>query len=178
MFLRDLLYFISQKNIMIDPFTAFAIAQGAVKGIKAAVQLGKDVNGLYKEFSTFFQSADEVHRASSKMRIESIGKTDAQISSEALQIAMASKALRDSEKELKDLLYWSGNAPVWEEMMAERVRMMKERNAAEKAIAEQKQKDKEAMAVLFMNVMYSIGGLMVVVPVVMGTFHVIINRGF
>lgn len=163
---------------MIDPFTAFAMAQGAVKGIKAAVQLGKDVNGLYKEFSTFFQSADEVHRASTKMRIDSIGKTDAQISSEALQIAMASKALRDSEKELKDLLYWSGNAPVWEEMMTERVRMMKERNAAEKAIADQKQKDKEAMALLFLNIMYSVGGLMVVVPVVMGTFHVITNRGF
>ena len=29
---------------MIDPFTAFAMAQGAVKGIKAAIQLGKDVN--------------------------------------------------------------------------------------------------------------------------------------
>ena len=83
---------------MIDPFTAFAMAQGAVKGIKAAMQLGKDVNGLYKEFSTFFQSADEVHRASTKMRIENIGKSDAQISSDALQIAMASKALRDSER--------------------------------------------------------------------------------
>lgn len=163
---------------MIDPFTAFAMAQGAVKGIKAAVQLGKDINGLYKEFSTFYQSADAVHIASTKMRIDSIGKTDAQLSAQALEIAMASKQLRDSEKELKDILFWSGNAAVWEEMMAERVRMMKERNAAEKAIADQKQKDKEAMAVLFMNIMYSIGGLMVVVPVILGTFHVITNRGF
>ena len=136
---------------MIDPFTAFAMAQGAVSGIKAAMQLGKDVNGLYKEFSTFFQSADEVHRASVKMRIDNIGKTDAQINGQALQIAMQSKALRDSEKELKDLLYWSGNAPVWEEMMRERVRMMKERNAAEQAIADKKQRDKEAMAELFMS---------------------------
>ena len=163
---------------MIDPFTAFAMAQGAVKGIKAAMQLGKDVNGLYKEFSTFFQSADEVHRASTKMRIENIGKTDSQINDEALQIAMASKALRDSERELKDLLYWSGNAPVWEEMMAERLRMMKERNAAEKAIADKKQKDKEAMAQLFLNSMYFIGALMIVIPVLYGTFYIITNRGF
>lgn len=162
---------------MIDPFTAFAMAQGAVKGIKAAMQLGKDVNGLYKEFSTFFQSADEVHRASTKMRIENIGKSDAQISSDALQIAMASKALRDSERELKDLLYWSGNAPVWDEMMAERLRMMKERNAAEKAIADKKQKDKEALASLFMNVMYIIAGLLIVVPVIGITFYIITNRG-
>ena len=46
---------------MIDPFTAFAMAQGAVKGIKAAVQLGKDVSGLYKEFSQFYHAADQVH---------------------------------------------------------------------------------------------------------------------
>jgi VIT1/CCC1 family predicted Fe2+/Mn2+ transporter len=163
---------------MIDPFTAFAMAQGAVKGIKAAIQLGKDVNGLYKEFSTFFQSADEVHRASTKMRIDNIGKTDAQISDQALQIAMASKALRDSERELKDLLYWSGNAPVWDEMMAERLRMLKERNAAEKAIADKKQKDKEAMAEIIMNLLYFIGALMIVIPVLYGTFYVITNRGF
>ena len=163
---------------MIDPFTAFAMAQGAVKGIKAAMQLGKDVNGLYKEFSTFFQSADEVHRASTKMRIENIGKTDAQINDQALQIAMASKSLRDSERELKDLLYWSGNAPVWEEMMAERLRMMKERNAAEKAIADKKQKDKEAMAELFMTIMYLIAGIMIVVPVIGLSFYVMTNKGF
>jgi hypothetical protein len=163
---------------MIDPFTAFAMAQGAVKGIKAAIQLGKDVNGLYKEFSTFFQSADEVHRASSKMKMDNVGKTDAQISDKALQIAMQSKQLRDSEKELKDLLFWSGNAPVWEEMQAERLRMMKERNAAEKAIADKKQKDKEAMFTLIMNILYSIGGLMIIVPIIYGTFYIITNRGF
>jgi VIT1/CCC1 family predicted Fe2+/Mn2+ transporter len=163
---------------MIDPFTAFALAQGAVKGIKAAIQLGKDVNGLYKEFSTFFQSADEVHRASTKMRIDNIGKTDAQISDQALQIAMQSKQLRDHEKELKDLLFWSGNAQVWEEMQAERLRMMKERNAAEKAIADKKQKDREAMTELFMNSMYFIGALLIVVPVIYGTYYIIVNRGF
>jgi VIT1/CCC1 family predicted Fe2+/Mn2+ transporter len=161
---------------MIDPFTAFAMAQGAVKGIKAAIQLGKDVNGLYKEFSTFFQSADEVHRASNKMRIETLGKTDAQLSDQALQIAMQSKALRDSEKELKDILFWSGNAQVWEDMMAERVRMMKERNAAELAIAKKKQKEREAMAQMFMNIMYFIAALMVIVPVIYGTIYIIVRN--
>ena len=40
---------------------------------------------------------------------------------------MSSKALRDAEKELKEMLVWSGNKDVWDEMMAERVRMYKER---------------------------------------------------
>lgn len=163
---------------MIDPFTAFAAAQAAVKGIKAAIQLGKDVKGLYKEFGEFYQSADAVHRASNKMRMDNLGKSDAQISAEALQIAMSSKALRDHEKELKDLLFWSGNAQVWEEMMAERTRMAKERKAAEKAIEDKKQRDREAMAELFMIVMYFIGAIAIIIPIIMVTLHLIINRGF
>ena len=135
-----------------DPFTAFAMAQGAVKGIKSALQLGKDINGLYKEFGTFFQSADAVHVASCKMKMNNAGKTDAQIGAEALQIAMASKALRDTEKQLKDMLLWSGNAQVWEQMMVERVRMMKERNAAELAIQKSKIKKMEDLGDIIINV--------------------------
>lgn len=161
---------------MIDPFTAFAMAQGAVKGIKAAIQLGKDVTSLYKEFSTFYSSADEVHIASSKMRMATIGKTDSQINNEALQIAMASKALRDNEKELKDILFWSGNATVWEEMMRERVRMMKERAAMEKIVADKRQKDKEAIAELIMTLMYLLGALLIIVPTLLGTFQLITQR--
>jgi hypothetical protein len=137
---------------MIDPFTAFAMAQGAVKGIKSALQLGKDISSLYKEFGTFFQSADAVHVASVKMKMDSAGKSDAQIGAEALQIALASKALRDTEKQLKDMLYWSGNAPVWEEMMRERVRMIKARVAAELAIKQAAIKKKEDIANVVLNV--------------------------
>lgn len=161
---------------MIDPFTAFAMAQGAVKGIKAAMQLGKDINSLYKEFGTFYSAADEVHVASSKMRMATIGKTDSQISNDALQIAMASKALRDNERELKDILFWSGNAPVWQEMQQERVRMMKERAAMEKILADKKQKDKEALADIVMTVMYLIGALLVVVPLLLITFQLVTER--
>ena len=135
-----------------DPFTAFALAQGAVKGIKQALQLGKDINGLYNEFSTFFQSSDAVHTASVKLKMDHAGKSDAQISAEALKIAFASKALRDVEKQLKDMLYWSGNAPVWDEMMRERVRMLKARNAAELAVKQAKIKKKEDIGNVIMNI--------------------------
>ena len=158
---------------MIDPFTAFAMAQGAVKGIKAAVQLGKDVSGLYKEFSQFYHAADQVHVASTRMRIAAVNKTDAQISLDALQIAMASKALRDNEKELKDILFWSGNADVWNEMMAERVRMAKERRAAEQAVIDQQQRDRENMYNAIMNTLLVIGALSVIVPVIAITWTIV-----
>jgi hypothetical protein len=151
---------------MIDPFTAFAMAQGAVKGIKSAMQLGKDINGLYKDFSQFFEAADSVHIASTKMRMNSIGKSDAQLGAEALKIAMASKALRDSEKELKEMLIWSGNAPVWEQMQAERVRMIKERAAAEQAARNRKHKDMEVLADMILNILLGVGTIAAVVPIV------------
>lgn len=150
---------------MIDPFTAFAMAQSAVAGIKKAVALGKDIKGLMNEFSSFYEHADAVHVASTKLKIASIGKTDAQISSDALKIAMASKALREHERELKDMLFWSGNAPVWEEMMAERTRMTKERNALEKAEADKKQRDREAMYNTFWNVLMFVAVIALVVPI-------------
>jgi hypothetical protein len=158
---------------MIAPFTAFAMAQGAVKGIKAAVQLGKDVSGLYKEFSQFYHAADQVHVASTRMRIAAVNKTDAQISSDALQIAMASKALRDNEKELKDILFWSGNADVWNEMMAERTRMAKERRAAEQAVLDQQQRDRENMYNILMNTLLAIGAVSVIVPVIAITWTIV-----
>ena len=151
---------------MIDPFTAFAMAQGAVKGIKAAIALGKDINGLIGEFSKFYHHADQVHIASTEMKIASINKSNAQISSDALKIAMASKALRDYEKELKDILFWSGNAPVWEEMMAERTRMTKERAAAEKLEEAKKQKNREAAYNTFWNILIFIAGLALLIPVI------------
>jgi hypothetical protein len=160
------------------PIHCIRYGAGRCSRDKKAIALGKDIHGLYKEFSSFYQAADTVHLASSKARIASIGKTDAQISSQALQIALASKALREHEKELKDILFYSGNAPVWEEMMAERTRLIKERNTLEREEAERKQKDKEAKVAIIMNTLWISGASAIVVPLVSVAFHVITNRGF
>lgn len=140
--------------------------------------MGKDIHGLYKEFSSFYEAADTVHIASTKARIASIGKTDAQISAQALQIAMASKALREHEKELKDILFYSGNAQVWEEMQAERTRLKKERDFLEQEDAKRKRKDKEMKVAFIMNTLWIVGASAIIIPLVSVTFHVIANRGF
>ena len=90
---------------------------------------------------------------------------------------MASKALREHEKELKDILFYSGNAPVWEEMMAERARLIKERNTLEREDAERKQKDREMKVTIIMNTLWITGASAIVVPLVGILFHVITNRG-
>ena len=153
---------------MIDPISisiAIATAQTVVDQIKKAVALGKDVKSLYGQFSEFYSAADQVHAASTKVRIANIQKTDAQINAESLKIAMASKALRDHERYLKDLLFMTGNAPVWEEMMAERVRMHKERSDMEKVMEERKQKDREAVGNTIMNFLLFIAAIAMIVPI-------------
>jgi hypothetical protein len=115
---------------MIDPITlgiAFTAAQQSVGYIKKAIALGKDVNSLYGQFAKFFENSDKIHGANVAAQNSKNILTDGQIRSMSIQIAMQSKALRDAEKQLKELLIYSGNGDVWEQMMAERVRMYKER---------------------------------------------------
>jgi hypothetical protein len=154
---------------MIDPFTAFAMAQGAVKGIKAAIALGKDINGLVKDFSKFFEGADAVHAASTKAKIAQIGKTDSQLSKQALEFAMYSNKLREDERALKDMIYWElGKPQIWEDMIKERTRLMKARHEEERAAEEVKQKHKQKMADYFMNSLLFIACSVMLFAVIMG----------
>jgi hypothetical protein len=134
-----------------DPITiglAFSAAQTAVSHIKQAIALGKDVNSLVGQFSKFFESSDAIHRARTNAQLKGsrLGKTDAELGREALEIAMHSDALRQAEKELKNLIVWNLNKPeVWEHMIKERTRLFKERAKAEaEETNRQIQKKKEA----------------------------------
>jgi hypothetical protein len=161
-----------------DPFTAFALAQAAVAGIKKAVALGKDINGLINEFSAFYKAADDVHHSAVKSKIESLRMSNAEINARALEIAMASRALRAHEKELKDIMFWSGNADTYYEMQAERRRMMQERQSEDKRIEEQKQKDREAKTRAVMGTLWIMGSLCIIIPLCTITFQIIANKGF
>jgi hypothetical protein len=123
-----------------DPITiglAFTAAQAAVSHIKQAIALGKDVNSLIGQFSKFFSSADTVHKAATKEKINNIGKSDAELGRQALEYAMHSNKLREDETALKNMIIWElGKPQIWEDMLRERIRLVKERNIAEKAAAE------------------------------------------
>ena len=79
---------------------------------------------------------------------------------------------------MKDILFYTGNAPVWEEMMSERTRLVKERNTLEREEAERKHKDKEEKVAIIMNTLWLTGASAIVVPLVGALFHIITNRGF
>lgn len=146
-----------------DPITiglAFAAAQSAVGHIKQAIALGKDINSLVGQFSKFFESSDAIHRERSKIKAKGsrLGKTDAELGHEALQIAMHSDALRQAERELKDMIIWQlGKPQIWDDMIKERTRLFKERAQAERDEQERQLAHKKKMADQFMFAMYFIG---------------------
>ena len=158
---------------MFDPITigiAFTAAQQSVGYIKKAIALGKDVNSLYGQFAKFFENSDAIHEA--KAQLESGNKilTDGQIRSLSIQIAMQSKALRDAEKQLKELLIYSGNADVWDQMMAERVRMYKERAKLER---EKKNREIQAKADLIDRICIFFAFVAISIPLVGLSFAIL-----
>jgi len=157
-----------------DPITiglAFSAAQSAVSHIKQAIALGKDVNSLVGQFSKFFESSDAIHRERSKIKAKAsrLGKTDAELGREALEIAMHSDALRQAERELKDMILWTlGKPEMWEHMIKERTRLFKERAEAERAEEERKLAHKKKMADQLIFGMYFIAVSAIVFALAMG----------
>ena len=149
-----------------DPITiglAFSAAQSAISGIKQAIAMGKDVNSIIGQIGHFFQAADQVHMASIQAKHGAMGQTDVQIGRQALEFAMRSNQLREDERALKDMIYWQlGKPQIWEEMIAERTRLLKEKREGEEAVAKAKQAHKEKISQYGMLTMYIIGGAIVV----------------
>ena len=160
---------------MIDPITlgiAFTAAQQSVGYIKKAIALGKDVNSLYGQFAKFFENSDKIHSANVEAQTSKKILTDGQIRAMSVQIAMQSKALRDAEKELKEMLIWSGNKDVWDEMMAERVRMYKERAKLE---ADIKNARIQAQTDMIDRLLIGVSFMAIAVPTVMFSFAMIVR---
>jgi hypothetical protein len=122
---------------VIDPFTAFAAAQAAVKGIQAAIKLGKDVQGIASDLGKFFEAKDVVQQAANNPKKF---KSD---TAQALETVMQAKQLAEAETELKNMLIWSGNADVWEGVMVERNNIIQRRKKAEMEAALAKEKKRQ-----------------------------------
>jgi hypothetical protein len=115
---------------MIEIAVALAAAEAAVGGIKRAIQVGKDANECLQEFMQLFDARDAVQKASMEERAKHDGKS---AMSEAMESVIAARKISQMEKELKDFLYWSGQADVWDDIMRERNAVIQRRKAAELA---------------------------------------------
>ena len=151
---------------MLDPFTLFATAQAAIAGAKAVIQAGKDVNGIVHDMMKFFDAKDQIAKIAAEPK--SFGQSD---TAKAMQTVMHLKELNDAENELKDMLIWSGNAPLYYAMIQERNDIVAKRKseeiAMEKAKAKRKKEIEEAVNMLLLGV----AGAMLMILIVWGTLQ-------
>ena len=76
---------------------------------------------------------------------------------------MHSNQLREDERALKDMIYWQlGKPEIWQEMLKERNRLLKEKREGEEAMAKAKQKHKEKMADMFMMTLYMLAAAVII----------------
>lgn len=125
-----------------DPITAFATAQAAVAGVKAAVSLykdakavGKDVGSIASEIThglgKFFEAQEAVCKAGQDIEGKVI-KTKS-VDMQAFENVMRVRQLQEYERELKELLiYHTPMAGLWEEFQAERRRIREEKAEEER----------------------------------------------
>jgi hypothetical protein len=152
---------------MIDPISigiAFSAAQAAVKGIKAALQLGKDINSISGDLSKFFTASATVFTAQSAARMAKPNKSDAELGDIALQTVMQAKQLRDQEKELKELFIYSGNSDLWNQLQAERTRLIVEQRLE----LHRQQKAAEEKKAMIIEAVQTLGALLLLAVVLVG----------
>ena len=123
---------------MIDPITAFAAAQTAIKAVKAAVALGKDIQAVSGDLMKFFDAKDIVQKAAAKPK-SGFAQSD---TAQAFEIVMQAKVLADAERELNNYMVMSGNADVWQQLLVERNRIIQQRKV-EEILAENKAKKRK-----------------------------------
>lgn len=142
---------------MIDPITAFAAVQSAVKMIKQASKTIDDVSSLGPLIGKYFDAKHTAVKATREAK-----KSGGSNMGKAIEIELALKSQRDFEEQLKGLFFSSNNMDIWNNIQA-RVKEMDAGEAEEarlERIRERKaKKEKEEMQEL----MIIVGGTLLLV---------------
>jgi hypothetical protein len=132
---------------VIDPFTAFAVAQSAVKGIQAAIKLGKDVQGITGDLMKFFDAKDAVAKEAVKDPKKKTKVSSA--TSQAMSTVMQLHELNKAEEELKWHFINQGQSALWQQIVQERNSIVQKRKVQDildaKAAKNRKQEIDEAV---------------------------------
>ena len=110
---------------MIDPISAFAIAQGAIKGIQAAIKMGKDVQGITHDVMKFFDAKDAVAKEAVKDPKKKTKVSSA--TSQAMSTVMQLHELNKAEEELKWHFINQGQSALWHQIVQERNSIVQKR---------------------------------------------------
>ena len=130
---------------MIDPLTALAGIQSAIKVVKQAAQVANDLGSLAPAIGKMFDAKS----TATKAMVEAKRSKGSNMGT-ALQIEMALEQAREFEKELQMLFMQSGKIDVWNKIK-ERAQLMDVEDAhearkAKEAAKKKKEAEDEQMA--------------------------------
>ena len=119
---------------MIDPVSigvAVAGARAAVKGIREAIKLGHDIKDCYGELVSFFTAQGEIEAAAKQNEEESKkpGPKPRNATAMAMEIVMQRRQMREFERELRDMFTIKGELDLYNELIAERNKIVQAREA-------------------------------------------------
>jgi len=112
---------------MLDPISAFALAQGAIKGIQAAIKMGKDIQGITGDVMKFFDAKDVV----AKEAVKDPKKKYSSATSQAMSTVMQLHELNKAEEELKWHFINQGQSALWQQIVQERNSIVQKRKTQE-----------------------------------------------
>jgi enamine deaminase RidA (YjgF/YER057c/UK114 family) len=120
---------------------AVSACSTAYNFMKKAVEEGHELADMTRALGKFFDAREEIsileQKATNPSKIQKLFG-GASIEAQALEITLQKHKAEMLEKQLKDLFYWSGQAPLWHQMLQERTKLRNMRIAEAKAKAQTK----------------------------------------
>ena len=157
---------------MIDPITAFATAQAAIKGIQAAIKMGKDINAMSGDIMKLFDARNEVAVAAVREKQQTSALT------QASNTVLNAHALAESVRELKDHFIYNvrGGGDLWEAIVAEHNAIVLQRRKELREAEEAKKLKRENLAETLNIVFCGFAGCIAGGLICWGTFEFIIYK--
>lgn len=121
---------------MVDPLTAFA-------AIKAAVSAGQELVNVTKQIGEFFDGVDDLRNKHNKKKSSSFSGED----ENAMETFVALQKAKDAEEELRELIIHLRGYSAWQELIAIRARVRRERKEREEEQARLKAERFESLVI-------------------------------
>ena len=145
---------------MIDPFTALAAIQTAVKLVKTAAKTVQDVESLGPVLGKFFSAKSD---AIAVVQQSKSGGFKGSAMGQAIELELAIESARAFEEEVKMLFFQSNKMDVWAKILARAASMNKEaaheaRRQREAAARHKKEVDEIITIILMIGVLALVCG--------------------
>tara|TARA_R110002126_G_scaffold251435_1_gene394400 strand:+ start:38 stop:511 length:474 start_codon:yes stop_codon:yes gene_type:complete len=111
---------------MIDPISAITLATSAYKGIKKAVEVGKEISSFTGAISQFAKASSDIDFLEQKSKKPPLYKMFSDTQSNALEIWTQKQKLREMREELKTHISWTYGPSAWREIVAIEAQQRKE----------------------------------------------------